>query len=459
MSEIHDSILSAIGNTPLVRLTKVCQGIESELLVKCEFTNPGGSVKDRIGVALIEDAERRGLLKPGGTIVEATSGNTGMGLAIAAAAKGYKSVFVLPDKMSTEKIKNLRAFGARVIVTPTAVAPDDPRSHYMVSRKIAQETPNAFFTNQYDNLANRDAHYKSTGPEIWRQTDGKVDAFVAGMGTGGTITGTGMFLKEKNKNVEVIGVDPIGSILHDYFKTGKVVPAHSYKVEGIGEDLFPQNLDFKILSDIIQVSDRDAFQMTRKLLLQEGLFVGPSAGAAVVAAIKYARAQKTKKRIVVLLPDSGNRYMSKAFDDDWMRENGFLEDGLGTIRDLIQVVHPPFRKSLITTTPDETVAHIVHVMRDKGISRIPVLRDKKAVGLVSENSLLSALFSGKVKNDDKLSGVVEEAVVTIGMDDQVERLSQAISAGLTPLVIENGEVVSIITKIDLITYLSSRKKA
>jgi cystathionine beta-synthase len=457
-NQILPNVLSMIGNTPLVRLNKVAAGVESEIVAKVEFTNPGGSVKDRIGIAMVEDAERRGLLKPGGTIVEGTSGNTGMGLAIAAAIKGYKCVFVMPDKMSMEKIRNLRAFGAKVVVTPTAVAPDDPRSYYMVSRRLAQETPNAFYMNQYDNLSNRDAHYHSTGPELWKQTDGKFDAFVAGIGTGGTITGTGMFLKEKNKAIQIVGVDPIGSILHDYFKTGKMVQAHTYKIEGIGEDILPANYDFKVFDEIVQVTDKESFQMTRKLLLQEGLFTGISSGAAVCGAVRYAKKLKSPKRIIVLLPDSGNRYLSKVYDDDWMRENGFLEEGLGSVSDLISLVKPPSKANIITAKPDDQVEKIIHLMRDKGISQIPVLKGTTVEGLVQETDLLNALFTGKLKSTDKIGGITVNSFTVVSMGDEIERVSQIIAGGLTPIVVEKGEIISIVTKIDLITYLASRKK-
>ena len=456
-SEVHNDVLSMIGQTPLVRLNKVTQGVEGEIIAKCEFLNPGGSVKDRIGIAMIEDAEKRGLLKPGGTIVEGTSGNTGMGLAIAAAIRGYKCIFVMPDKMSMEKIRNLRAFGARVVITPTAVEPDDPRSYYMVSRRLAQETPNAFYMNQYDNLSNRDAHYRSTGPELYKQLGGKFDAFVAGIGTGGTITGTAMYLKEQNKDIQIVGVDPIGSILHDYFKTGKMVAAHTYKIEGIGEDIIPQNYNFKMIDDIVQVTDKEAYQMTRKLLTQEGLFTGVSSGAAVCGAIKYARKHRGK-RIVVLLPDSGNRYLSKVYDDDWMRENGFLETGWGSVRDLISLVKPPSRGALITATPDDQVLTIVSLMRDKGISQIPVFKNREIIGLVAENDILNALFTGRLKNTDKIEAIVENKFTKVSMDDEVERLSQCIAGGQTPIVVENGEIISIISKIDLIMYLGSRKQ-
>lgn len=410
---------------------------------------------------MIEDAEKRGVLKPGGTIVECTSGNTGMGLAIASAVRGYKCVFVMPDKMSAEKIRNLRAFGAKVVITPTAVAPDDPRSYYSVAKRIAQETPNSVHMNQYDNLSNRQAHYEMTGPELWAQTKGQFDAFVAGMGTGGTITGTGMYLKEKNKSIQIVGVDPIGSILHDYKKTGKITNAHTYKIEGIGEDIIPQNYDFNFIDDVMQVSDKESFQMTRALLQKEGIFCGVSSGAAVCGAIKYAKKVSGKgqrKRIIVLLPDSGDRYLSKVFDDEWMRENGFLESSWGTVRELLDTVRPPSRGAIVTAQPSDQVGKVVHLMRDKGISQLPVLKGKHIEGLVQESNLLAALFNGQIRATDSISGIVETTFVQINLDDDVERLSQSIAGGITPIVVDKGEITAIVTKIDLISYLSARNQ-
>lgn len=456
--QIFNNILETIGNTPLVRLNRIAQDVESEIIVKCEFFNPGGSVKDRIGPAMIEDAEQKGLLKPGGTIVEGTSGNTGVGLAMTAAVKGYKCIFVMPDKMSLEKIKNLRAFGAKVVVTPTAVAPDDPRSYYMVSRRLAQETPNAVYLNQYDNLSNRQAHVHLTGPELWNQLDGKFDAFVAGMGTGGTITGVAMYLKSKNKNIQIVGVDPIGSILHDYYKTRKKVQAHTYKIEGIGEDIIPENYDFQYLDEVIQVTDKESFQITRKLLLQEGIFAGISSGAAVAGALKYAKKHKDKKRIVVLLPDSGNRYLSKVYDDDWMRENGFLEEGMGTVRDLLSQIRLPSREAIVFGQASDLVETVINRMRDKSISQLPVMRNKELIGLVSETDILNALFAGKLKNTDSIESIVENKFVVVSLDDEIERLMQSITAGITPIVTEKENILAIITKIDVISFLSKRNK-
>ncbi len=455
MGDIKNNVMEAIGNTPLVRLNRITEGLKSQIWVKCEFMNPGGSVKDRIGWWLIEDAEKRGVLKPGGTVVEATSGNTGMGLAVTAAVRGYKSVFVLPDKMSIEKIKTLRAFGARVVVTPTAVAPEDPRSHYSVSKRIAEETPNSFLANQYHNLANREAHYRSTGPEIWDQTDGRVDVFMAGMGTGGTLSGCGKFLKEKKPSVQIVGVDPVGSILYDYFKTGIMIKPQAYKVEGIGEDMLPANLDFSIMDDIVQVSDKDTMTMCRKLLLQEGLFVGPSGGTAVAAAVKYAKTLKEPKNIVVILPDTGGRYLSKVFDDDWMRENGFLEqDTMGTVRDLMSVIS---LARPLTATSEHTVRMVVELMQQKGISQLPVMKDGKLLGLVAESEVLKALVDGRVQQDSGISGIIEYNFATVSLDDSVSRLSDFMSDGKIPVLVDHDEVRAVITKIDLITYLGRKR--
>lgn len=330
MKNVHANAISCIGNTPIVRLNRVGKDSPANFFGKLEFMNPGGSVKDRIGFYLIEDAERKGELKAGGTVIEATSGNTGIGLAMAAAIKGYKTVFVLPEKMSAEKINFLRAFGAEVVITPMGVDPSDPRSHYSVARRLAKETPNSFLANQYDNLANRRAHYEKTGPEILEQFP-EIDALVAGMGTGGTITGTGTYLKEKKPSVKLICADPIGSIILDVFEHGKQTkPAGSYKVEGIGEDFIPANFDLPLLDAVIQVNDTESLTMARSLLHEEGLFAGTSAGTAVAAAIKWADSQPNRGKglnILIIIPDSGDRYMSKLWNDEWMQENDVMAPG------------------------------------------------------------------------------------------------------------------------------------
>ncbi|CUS82242.1 cystathionine beta-synthase [Candidatus Kryptonium thompsonii] len=321
----HQNILELIGNTPLVKLTRVTAGIKATILAKLEFMNPGGSVKDRIAVYMVEEAIKNGLLKPGGTIIESTSGNTGIGLAMYAAVKGFKAIFTIPDKMSQEKINLLKAFGAEVIVCPTNVPPDSPESYYEVAKRLAKETPNSYFVNQYHNEDNVEAHYMTTGPEIWTQTSGRIDYLVAGAGTGGTISGVGKFLKEKNPNVKVIAVDPIGSVYHDWFKYKKLIEPKIYMVEGIGEDMLCETMHFEVIDDIIQVSDAEAFYMARKLAREEGILAGGSSGAAVHAAIKVAQSLPEDKVVVVILPDTGRNYISKIFNDEWMKEKGFID--------------------------------------------------------------------------------------------------------------------------------------
>jgi len=326
----YNSILETIGNTPLVKLNKVIDGLPGTILVKVEYFNPGQSVKDRIGIRMIEDAEQKGLIKPGGTIIEGTSGNTGMGLALAAIIKGYKCVFTTTDKQSKAKIDLLRALGAEVIVCPTNVEADDPQSYYSVAKKLSEETPNSFYPNQYDNHSNLQAHYETTGPEIWEQTDGQVTHYVAGMGTGGTISGAGKFLKEQNKDIQVIGIDSVGSVYKKYFETGEFDKNEikPYLTEGIGEDIIPGTIDFDYIDEVIQVNDKEAALMTRRLAKEEALFIGWSCGAAVAGALKYAREHEFEKddTMVIILPDSGTRYVSKVYNDDWMREQGFLEE-------------------------------------------------------------------------------------------------------------------------------------
>lgn len=326
-NQVYSDILGTIGNTPLVKLNKVTKGSPHQFFAKIEYFNPGGSIKDRIGLAMIEAAEKRGQIKPGGTIVEATAGNTGMGLALAAAVKGYKCIFVLPEKMSEEKRAMLRAYGARVVVTPTGVEPENPMSHYSVAKKIADNIENCLYTNQYHNPDNYDVHYQVTGPELWQQTKGEIDMFVAGVGTGGTLSGVGKYLKEQNPNVKIICADPVGSILADLYYHGKVIDAPgSYKVEGVGEDMLPENCHLKVYDDFVKVNDKEAFTMTRQLVVDEGLCVGPSSALILVAAMKYAEKLQKPSKIVVVMPDSGKAYLSKAFSDNWMVENGFLSE-------------------------------------------------------------------------------------------------------------------------------------
>ncbi|HEU4326109.1 MAG TPA: cystathionine beta-synthase [Roseiflexaceae bacterium] len=455
-SEIKDSILDAIGNTPLVRLSKLARGVRPQVLAKVEFLNPGGSVKDRIGIAMIDAAEREGRLKPGGTIVEGTSGNTGVGLAIAAAIKGYKTIFVMPDKMSDEKIRLLRAFGARVVITPTAVEPDDPRSYYSVSRRLAEETPNAILAGQYWNPANPEAHYRSTGPELWRQTDGRISAFIAGMGTGGTISGTSRFLKEQNPNIKVVGVDPIGSLLHQYFYTRELGEAHGYKVEGVGEDFLPTTLDFDSIDDVVQVNDRESFTMTRRLVREEGLFCGGSCGLAMAGALKWLRGNGShlteEDVVVVLLPDSGARYLSKIFDDAWMRENGFLASA--TVVDLLDA-RP---REVITANEDTTVEAAIRQMKTHSISQLPVLDSQgKLHGIISESDLLDYLINGGAMNH-AITDLHAHEVATVDPDMPIDDLRAVFGRNQAAVVVRNGNVEGIVTKIDVIDFLANQSR-
>jgi cystathionine beta-synthase len=452
--KFKSNILEAIGNTPLVRLNRVNRGA-GELYAKCEFMNPGGSIKDRIGAYMIEKAEKSGALKPGGTVVEATSGNTGMGLAIAAAIKGYQSVFVLPDKMSEEKRQNLRAFGAKVVITPSGVAPDSPNSHYSTAARIARETPNSFYANQYHNHDNRDTHYQYTGPEIWEQTDGgQFDAIVMGMGTCGTITGIGKFFKEKNPKIKIIGVDPKGSILKDLHETGKWGATERYKVEGIGEDMVPDNLDLSVIDQIVQIEDKESLLMTRALLTKEGIFSGMSSGAAVVGALRYMAQTANPGKVIVVLPDSGNRYLSKVFNDAWMIENSFLERRAeNTLATMIRTLHKS--PKVLYAESGDRIEDVVKKMRNEGVSQLPVMKGGKVAGTIAETALLRPLISGTIKPSDAIDSLVDNNYVMLLETDPIERLSDVFTSGKIALVAEHGQVKFILTKIDLISYLSA----
>ncbi|HLA25395.1 MAG TPA: cystathionine beta-synthase [bacterium] len=454
---IHDSILDVMGHTPLVRLHKVARGVRAEVVAKLEFLNPGGSVKDRIGPVMIEEAEHEGRLRPGGTIVEATSGNTGVGLAIAAAVRGYKTIFVMPDKMSDEKIRLLRAFGARVVITPTAVAPDDPRSYYSVSRRLAAETPNSYYANQYANPANPRAHYTTTGPEIWEQTAGRVDIFAAAMGTGGTISGAGRYLKERNPQLRVLGIDPVGSVLYDYYKTGRMSEAHTYKVEGIGEDFLPETLDFSVIDDAVQVSDRESFAMTRRLVREEGIFCGGSSGTAVAGLLKYLRTLPdlgAGLRAVVILPDSGSRYLSKIFSDDWMREHGFLDVELGTVGEVVQAK----AMALVTATRRDVISDVIAKMKQYDVSQLPVVEDGRLVGMISEVDLLNYLLEGHHRTSDPIEAIIDPAPPVVDPAAAVDTLADVFLSANAAVVVDLGAVVGIVTKIDVIDHLAKRMR-
>ncbi len=456
---VYDDILQTIGNTPLVRLQHLGAGLPCPLYAKVEFFNPGGSVKDRIAVNIIEEAERSGRLKPGGMVVESTSGNTGLGLAMVCARKGYKATFVLPDKMSQEKIQLLRSFGARVIITPTAVAPDDPRSYISVARRIVDETPNSILANQYHNPENPRSHYLTTGPEIWRQTQGQVTDVVIGMGTGGTISGTGHYLKEQNPDIKVIGVDPQGSILADTWRAGHLpadIQPRTYKVEGIGEDFLPTTLDMSVIDDVIQVGDRESFIWARRLVKDEGIFCGGSAGSALAAAMQYASRLTPDHLVVVLLPDSGSRYLSKFYDDKWMRENGFMSTEWCEAS-LKEILSAKPSQGLIAARETDLLMDVIAAMKSHDISQVPVVHsDDSLAGLVTEIDLLKYLVEDNhlQRPDETISSIMRPPQNVFPAATPVETVLPAIMDNQVVLVTENGQPVGILTKLDILDFIT-----
>ncbi|MBI4534680.1 MAG: cystathionine beta-synthase, partial [Ignavibacteriae bacterium] len=419
-----DNILQTIGTTPLVKLHRVTRDAQGLILAKVEYFNPGGSVKDRIGVSIVEEAEQEGRLKPGGTIVESTSGNTGAGLALVAAVKGYKTVFTLPDKMSMEKIRLLRAFGAEVIVTPTVVPHESPESYTEVAKKVVRETPNSILANQYYNPRNPEAHYSTTGPELWEQTGGQIDYFVCGVGTGGTISGAGKYLKEKNPNIKVVGIDPKGSALREYFYTKKVTPLlKTYKVEGIGQDYVPGVLHFEYVDEVIEVTDKESFLMARRLTREEGLLAGGSSGTAVAGLMKIADRFKKDDVVVVLLPDSGERYLTKIYNDDWMRENGFLTPERVTARFVLQSRGKHLSR-LVAIDPITTVRKALDLMKENDVSQLPVLDHGRPVGAAHDNDLMTRVLEQPALIDSPVSNIMSPTFPSVSIDSQIEDVIQ-----------------------------------
>ncbi|MBD3583396.1 pyridoxal-phosphate dependent enzyme [Flavobacterium selenitireducens] len=445
-----ENILGTIGNTPMVKLNKVIKGIDALVLAKVETFNPGNSVKDRMAVKMIEDAEADGRLKPGGTIIEGTSGNTGMGLALGAIVKGYKLVCVITDKQSKEKMDILRAVGAKVVVCPTDVEPTDPRSYYSVSRRLAEETPNAWYVNQYDNMSNTQAHYEQTGPEIWEQTEGKITHFVVGVGTGGTISGVAKYLKEHNPNVKIWGVDTYGSVFKKYHETGifDENEVYSYITEGIGEDILPKNVDFSLIDGFTKVTDKDAAVYTRRLALEEGIFVGNSAGAAIKGVLQLKEHFKPDDVVVVLFHDSGSRYVGKMFNDDWMRERGFLDEDITKAEDLIK---DHIDKPLVVVRTEELVSHAIERMRNYKISQIPVIDINGFVGSVDESDLFQSYINDKNVAEKPIREVMGQPYPIVKAGTAVEEISRLINKENRAVLVDLGNGRHhIVTKYDVI---------
>lgn len=462
MVQFHDSMISLVGNTPLVRLNSVTAGIQATVLAKVEYFNPGGSVKDRIALRMIEAAEKSGELKPGGTIVEPTSGNTGVGLAIVAQQKGYKCVFVCPDKVSTDKINVLRAYGAEVVVCPTAVDPEHPDSYYNVSDRLVREIPNAWKPDQYSNPNNPASHYHSTGPELWDQTEGRITHFVAGVGTGGTISGTGRYLKDASDGaVRVVGADPEGSV----YSGGSGRP---YLIEGVGEDFWPTAYDRTVADEIVAVSDKDAFQMTRRLAKEEGLLVGGSCGMAVVAALRVAERLGPDDVVVVLLPDSGRGYLSKIFNDEWMADYGFLEEGTGQAR-VADVLDRKDRglPHLVHMHPEETVGQAIEVLREYGVSQMPIVKPgaghpdvmaAEVIGSVVERELLDALFTQRATLGDPLERHMCAPLPQVGSGEPVADLMAVLGTADAAVVLVEGKPTGVVSRQDLLAFLAETAK-
>jgi cystathionine beta-synthase len=450
---IKNNILETIGNTPLIKLNKITKEIPATILAKVDYFNPGNSIKDRMAVKMIEVAEQEGKLKPGGTIIECTSGNTGMGLALAAIVKGYKCIFTTTDKQSKEKIDILKAVGAEVIVCPTNVEPEDPNSYYSVARRLAKEIPNSFHANQYDNLANRLAHYETTGPEIWDQTDGKITHLVCTAGTGGTITGTAKFLKEKNPEIKIWAIDVYGSLLTKYFRTGKIDmnEVHPYISEGFGEDFVPENYDMTVIDHFEQVTDKDGAVMARRIAKEEGLFCGYSAGSCLQGLMQLKNSLKKDDLVVCIFHDHGSRYVAKIYNDQWMMERGFLE--VKTLKDIVSSRGP--KQKLISVNGNDLVSEAVSLMRKFEIEHIPVMQDEKIIGSISENGLFQKLFSNPEIKETQVSNVLEQPYPFVDFQTPVEKISTLINKNNGALLSKDESgAIHIITKYDILQALA-----
>ncbi len=448
-----ENILQTVGNTPLVRLRNVARDCPCPVLAKLEYFNPGGSVKDRIGLAMVEAAERDGNLKPGGTIVECTSGNTGLGLAMVASVRGYHAVFCMPDKVSSEKVNLLKAFGAEVLLSPTAVEPDSPESYYSVARRIAAERPGAYLTNQYHNPANPLAHYLTTGPELWQQTAGHITHFVAGMGTGGTISGTSRYLKEQNPQVQTIGADPVGSILKHYHETKQLSEAHTYKIEGVGEDFIPSATDFSVVDRVVACNDRNGLNMARTLAREEAIFVGGSGGMATWVAIEVAKALPADSLVVVLLPDTGERYLSKVHNDEWMRDNHLLDP---TAASAGQIVDTKKRKipNLLSVPSGASLKQALALVEQHEISQIPVVDGDTVIGTLEESDILKLAMSDRAALDRPVNAWMKPPLPMVNADEHVDQVTRLLVREPAVLVKREGRVVGILTRYDMLQFIA-----
>ena len=448
--KFQENVLGLIGRTPLVKLNRLTQGIKATVLAKMENLNPGYSVKDRIGISMVEAAERDGTLKPGGTIVEATSGNTGIGLALAAAVKGYRCIFVMTDKSSVEKVRYLKALGADVVVTPVSAKPGAPDHYVTTAQRIAAETPNSFYPDQYSHPANPEAHYRTTGPELWEQTEGRITHFVAGLGTGGTISGTGRYLKEKNPNVKIVAADPYGSVFKTYKETGKLVEATPYLVEGIGQQTIPENVHIRYVDDVINVTDRESFELSRQLGRLEGIFCGGSTGTNLAAALRVARPLDETAIVVFIVCDTGEHYLSKHHSDEWMKEKQLLEPQKITAGLISGTKNERAPDSLVTATPHERVADLLAKMSELGITQIPVLEDGRSVGSVRENRILAKVLANRELMDSPVSAVMEPGFPIVDVDASAAEVTRKLQVGPAVLVEEYGRITGIITRHDVL---------
>jgi cystathionine beta-synthase len=446
----YDSVLGLVGNTPLIKLGRLNKGLKPTILAKMENLNPGFSVKDRIGIAMIEAAEREGKLKPGGTIVEATSGNTGIGLALAAAVKGYKCIFVMTDKASVEKSRYLKALGADVVITPVSARPGTPDHYVSTARRIAAETPNSFYPDQYSHPANPEAHYRTTGPELWQQTDGKITHFVSGIGTGGTISGTGRFLKEKNPNIMVIGADPIGSIYKTYKDTGQVPETTPYLVEGIGQEVLPANAHLQYVDEVLNISDHDSFETARQLSRVEGIFCGGSTGTNCAAALRVARNLGEDAVVVFIVCDTGEHYLTKFHSDEWMKEKRLLEPQKITAGLICETKGPQAPRELVTVAPSDLVVSALAKMNEKGLTQLPVMEEGKSVGSLRENHLLSKVFNDRDLLESPVSELMDKGFPTVDPDADVNVVSRKLRTSPAVLIEEYGRITGIITRHDVL---------